>query len=45
MEFISQLWADKIIAGIRSYDQVPVGLKAEVARCLKEKGYGELVTK
>lgn len=42
---ISILWADKIIAGDRTYSDVPAQLKDEVAEVLKEKGYKKLITK
>ena len=42
MKKISQLWADKIIAGDKTYAEVPAQLKDEVKQALKEKGYPKL---
>jgi len=43
MKTISILWADKIIAGDRTYAQVPAQLKDEVKQALTEKGHAKLV--
>ena len=42
MKKISQLWADKIIAGDKTYAEVPAQLKDEVKQALKEKSYPKL---
>ena len=42
MKQLSQLWADKIIAGDKTYAEVPAQLKGEVKQALKEKGYPKL---
>ena len=42
MKKISQLWADKIIAGDKTYAEVPAQLKDEVKQALKEKCYPKL---
>ena len=42
MKKISQLWADKIIAGDKTYAEVPAQLKDEVKQVLKDKGYPKL---
>lgn len=42
MKTISILWADKIIAGDRTYAQVPAQLKDEVKQALTEKGHSKL---
>lgn len=41
---ISYLWADKIIAGDRTYSEVPAKLKTEVAQILTEQGHADLIT-
>ena len=38
MKKISQLWADKIIAGDKTYAEVPAQLKDEVKQALKREG-------
>lgn len=43
MKKISQLWADKIIAGEKTYAEVPAQLKDEVKEDLINKGHPELV--
>lgn len=42
MKKISQLWADKIIAGVKTYAEVPAQLKDEVKEDLTDKGYAKL---
>lgn len=41
---ISDLWANRIISGDRSYDDVPAKLKDSVAKLLKDRGHPELIT-
>lgn len=45
MKQVSLLWADRIIAGDKTYDEVPAQLKDEVAQALTDKGHPELITK
>ena len=40
---IAKLWADKIIAGIKTYSQVPAGLKTAVADELRARGREDLI--
>ena len=42
MKKISQLWADKIIAGDKSFAEVPAQLKDDVNLAFIEKGYAIL---
>lgn len=41
---MAMLWAQKIILGTKTYDQVPVKLKEQVKEILIESGLEELVT-
>lgn len=41
---ISELWSTRIIAGDKTYAEVPAKLKDEVATILKESGHEELVS-
>lgn len=43
MGTISRLWVNRIIAGNKSYDEVPPKLKEEVAQGLKANGHEELI--
>lgn len=43
MRLISQLWANKIIAGDKTYAGVPAQLKEEVKENLTNKGHADLV--
>lgn len=43
MGTISRLWVNRIIAGSKSYDEVPPKLKEEVAQGLKANGHEELI--
>jgi hypothetical protein len=43
MSKISELWAKRIIAGDKTYAEVPAKLKDEVATVLEESGHKELV--
>jgi hypothetical protein len=43
MRLISQLWANKIIAGDKTYAGVPAQLKEEVKEDLTNKGHADLV--
>lgn len=40
---IAIIWADRIIAGKKTYAEVPARLKAPVADALVEKGRGDLI--
>lgn len=42
MKKISELWADRIIAGSKTYAEVPAQLKEEVATALEKSGHGDL---
>lgn len=42
MKKISELWAERIIAGSKTYAEVPAQLKEEVVTALEESGYGDL---
>lgn len=39
---IAKLWADKIIAGEKTFQQVPAKLKAQVRQVLIERGREDL---
>lgn len=41
---VAMLWANQIILGKKTYDEVPRLLKAKVKELLIEAGCGELVT-
>ncbi len=41
---LAMLWANQIIAGKRTYAQVPRLLRQQVAELLRDAGLGELVT-
>lgn len=41
---VALLWANKIIALDKSFEQVPAGLKKQVAKELKIAGCDELIT-
>lgn len=43
MSKISELWANRIIAGDKTYAEVPAKLKDEVITVLEESGHKELV--
>lgn len=45
MEMIAMLWAQKIMYGTRTYDQVPRLLKDQVKEVLVESGCEELIPK
>jgi hypothetical protein len=40
---VARIWADKIIAGKKTYAKVPSKLKDAVADALIEKGHPELI--
>lgn len=40
---VARIWADKIIAGERTYKEVPKKLKTPVAEALTEKGHPEFI--
>lgn len=40
MKKISELWAERIIAGSKTYAEVPAQLKEEVVTALEESGHG-----
>lgn len=40
---IAKLWADKIIAGEKTYREVPAKLKEAVKQILIDSGHGDLV--
>ena len=40
---IARLWAEQIVAGKKTYRQVPVKLKAQVADVLREMGREDLI--
>lgn len=42
-ELIAKLWADRIISGIRTYNEVPSKLKEQVKEVLVEIGREDLV--
>ena len=42
--YFARLWASEIIAGNRTYDEVPAGLKKKVKKILVEQGFEDLVT-
>lgn len=41
---MAMLWAQQIMLGKKTYDQVPRLLKAQVKEILTDSGYGDLVT-
>lgn len=41
---LAMLWATKIILGKKTYADVPRLLKAQVAECLAENGFENLIT-
>ena len=43
-DMLAMLWAQKIILGTRTYDQVPAKLKDKVADILRESDLEELIT-
>lgn len=45
MEMIAMLWAQKIMYGTKTYDQVPRLLKDQVKEVLIESGCEELIIK
>lgn len=42
MKSVSRLWGDKIIAGDKTYAEVPAQLLEEVKEYLTEKGHADL---
>ena len=42
--YLAMLWASEIIAGNRTYDEVPAGLKKKVKKILVDQGFEDLVT-
>lgn len=40
---VAKLWADQIVAGKKTYKQVPAKLKAQVADILREMGREDLI--
>lgn len=40
---IAKLWAEKIIAGDKTFQQVPAKLKAQVRQLLIESGHEDLI--
>ena len=42
-EMMAMLWAQQIMLGKKTYDQVPRLLKAKVKEILEDSGMGELV--
>ena len=42
-EVVAKLWADKIVAGEKTYSQVPAKLKDQVADILREMGREDLI--
>ena len=42
MKSVSKLWGDKIIAGDKTYAEVPAQLTDEVKEYLTEKGHADL---
>lgn len=41
---IANLWAQRIMSGDKSYDEVPAKLKDDVAQILKDSGHEDLIT-
>lgn len=44
MAAVANLWAQRIINGDKTYDQVPAGLKNDVADILENSGHEDLIT-
>lgn len=44
MAAVANLWAQRIINGDKTYDQVPPKLKDEVADILENSGHEDLIT-
>ena len=43
MSTVAKLWANRIIAGLKKYEDVPAKLKDEVKEILIELGHAELI--